>query len=244
MTQAASVEVKTYNPWLIVVGASLTMCITAGFGFYNHSVLLSALSESGRFSVNQGSTAISLYFLASGFAGMFIAPLLERYDVRVVMTVFGLASALALAYIGQVTSLPGLYVAYLLFGIGHGGSALLPATTLVTRWFPENRSVALSITSTGLSMGGIIITPWSAQLISGIGLEQATWQMAVYFAISFTLATWLFLRSAPAAAQGKDNAALMNGVAHQQVRVNRFFGCSLRPTLLPWRLKSALLRIW
>ncbi len=223
MSEAATVQQKDYNPWRIVLGASLTMCITAGFGFYNHSVLLSALSQSGRYSVNEGSLAISLYFLAAGFSGVFIARLLERDDVRVIMTVFGLSSALALAAVGQVKSLPGLYIAYIIFGIGHGGSALLPATTLITRWFPERRSVALSITSTGLSMGGIIITPWSARLIGDIGLSQATWQLAIYFALSFTLATWVFLRSAPSTTANGAKPIPENGLSHQQARGNRFF---------------------
>ena len=52
-------------------------------------------------------------------------------------------------------------------------SALVPATTLVARWFSARRSVALSITSTGLSLGGILLTPVAASLITRLGLEAS-----------------------------------------------------------------------
>jgi len=51
----------------------------------------------------------------------------------------------------------------------------------VARWFERRRAQTLSIASTGLSVGGILLTPWSANLIGDLGLSGATpWIAGVY----------------------------------------------------------------
>ena len=69
-----------------------------------------------------------------------------------------LIATLALFSIRFVTSDWQVMLAYSFFGVGFAASGLLSATTLVTRWFAEKRALALSIASTGLSVGGIIVT--------------------------------------------------------------------------------------
>ncbi len=62
-------------------------------------------------------------------------------------------------------------------------AGLVPATTVVTRWFHERRSVALSVASTGLSVGGILITPFAKRLIDDRGLAAATPWLGLVFVI-------------------------------------------------------------
>ena len=63
-----------------------------------------------------------------------------------------------------------VYVLFALFGMGNAGISLVVATTLITQWFPgPERSIALAVASTGLSLGGVVITPVSAWLLNTIG---------------------------------------------------------------------------
>ncbi len=80
-----------------------------------------------------------------------------------------LVSAAGLLLFGQVQSMAGLYLAYLVFGVGFACNSLLPGTTLVTRWFSRRRGVALALATTGLSTGGVLITPLSARLVASRG---------------------------------------------------------------------------
>ena len=59
---------------------------------------------------------------------------------------------------------------YATFAVGFAASGLVPATTVVTRWFHVKRAVALSVASTGLSVGGIVITPFAKRFIDEYGL--------------------------------------------------------------------------
>lgn len=75
------------------------------------------------------------------------------------------------------------YVLYVLFGVGNAGVSIVTSTTLVARWFPgRNRSVALSIASTGLSLGGVLLTPLSARLFNDLGVGIVMpWLGAAFF---------------------------------------------------------------
>jgi len=69
----------------------------------------------------------------------------------------GVIGGVSLAALGQVEQQWQLFVVYAVFGVAFAAAGLVPATTVVTRWFHERRSVALSVASTGLSVGGILI---------------------------------------------------------------------------------------
>ena len=151
--------------WKIIAALFVVLCFTSGLGFYIHAVLLQALVAEKGFSITEISAAVSLFFCSSGIAGLLISFLIERYDIRYIMVGGGFLGAATLSGIGFVTSPWHVYLLYLLFGIGFCASGLLPATTLVARWFVDKRAIAMSVATTGLSVGGIVVTPLAALLV-------------------------------------------------------------------------------
>jgi len=185
--------------WRLVAGLFVILAFSSGFGFYNHAVLIQALAESGRFSVETASSGVSLFFLVSGIAGIGLAPLLDRFDVRLIICVGAGLSGLGLWSVGQIDTVWELYVVYTLFGLGFCASGLLPATTLIARWFVIYRARALSIASTGLSVGGMLMTPLSAYWVKVYGLQDAVALQALVFILGVVPITIWLLRSSPAA---------------------------------------------
>ena len=164
---------KVYHGWWVIAGLFLILTVSSGFGFYNHSVYLNALSTDGAFSVADVSVAISFYFLAGGIAGIGVARLIDQVEVRHIMIVGAAIAGIALALLGQARELWHLHGLFILFGIGNTGVSIVIATTLVTRWFPgRNRSIALSLASTGLSFGGVVFTPMTAFLLDHMAFES------------------------------------------------------------------------
>lgn len=186
-----------YTGWKVVIGLFMVMALSSGLGFYNHAVLIQALANSGAFTVTSASSAVSLFFVVSGLTGLVIAPLLERFDARWIICVGALVSSVGLASLASVDSLFELYIVYFFFGIGFCASGLLPATTLIARWFVVHRARALSVASTGLSVGGMVITPISAQWVSTMTLGSATQLMAWVYALGIIPLTLLLVRSRP-----------------------------------------------
>jgi len=182
--------------------------------------LLSALVNERGFPVAVASSAVSLFFLVSGVSGIVIGALLEKHDVRLIITTGAILASLSLFSLSYVSEIWQLYLVYFVFGIGFSASGILPATTLVARWFNRGRARALSIASTGLSIGGVVITPMSAFLVAERGIVGASPWLAILYMLGVVPASLVILRSSPgimgleidgATVMGK-GAALTNGM--------------------------------
>lgn len=193
--------------------------------------MLNALSGEAGFPVTVASTAVSIFFFTSGVVGLGIAVLLERYDVRYTITVGTLLAGASLAAVGHVTSEWQLYLVYMLFGIGFSASGLLPATTLVTRWFQKRRALALSVASTGLSIGGVTITPVSAVVIDSIGIGASSPILGGVYIVGILPISLLVLRSQPedmglaadGEARSSESSAAYDGVLFMDALKQRYF---------------------
>jgi MFS family permease len=183
----------------VVAAAFACLATTAGLGFYGLAVYLTVMSREQGWSVGSISGAVTLFFLIGGVGGLFTARLLARFDVRVVVLAGAAIGAVALVLLGQVEEVWQVYAVYALLSLGHTLSGLVPATTVVTRWFHVRRSVALSVASTGLSVGGVLFTPWAKWLLDRDGLAAATPWLALAWVLGIAPLTLAFFRSDPAA---------------------------------------------
>lgn len=208
--------------WWLVAGIFIVLTISSGFGFYNLAVYMNALAQQRGFAVTDVSGAVGLLFIVGGVAGLGVARLIAVYDARWIMIGGAAIGGVSLSLIGQAQDVWQIWLLYAIFGIGNAGVSLIPGTTLVTRWFPgANRSVALSIASTGLSTGGVVLTPICAYVVHNFGIGIAMpWFGAVFFLAIAPIAL-LMVRSwpdgeRPAARTGADSSV-------RAALVSRFF---------------------
>ena len=214
-----------YYGWSVVAGLFLVLTVSSGFGFYNISVYMNVLSERHGFSISELSVAVSLFFIVGGVAGILVASLLERFDVRWIMAVGALLAGLALGSSGHATSLWQLYALYVMFGLGNSAVSIVTSTTLVTRWFPgTNRSVALSVASTGLSLGGVLLTPLSARLFNEFGVDRVMpWIGFAFFALILPVVVGLLRPSPDRRTAAAVKVDLEDGWSYRQAIGSRFF---------------------
>lgn len=192
-------DTEKFPGWRVVTGAFVILATTSGFAFYGLAVLLNAFSNERGWKVSTLSLATTEFFFVSGIAGVGVARLISRIEARWVVAVGGVLAGVALGLLGQVTELWQLFACYAVMAVGFAAAGLVPATTVVTRWFVTKRSVALSVASTGLSAGGILITPAMKWSIDEYGLAATTpWLGALFVVGTVPFALWL-LRSDPAA---------------------------------------------
>jgi MFS family permease len=184
--------------WRVVTGCLIVLTTTSGLGFYGLAVYLTAFSNERGWEVSSLSLATTLFFLVAGLTGLVVARLIDRFDVRAVVVGGGLLAGVALGVLGHVDARWQLYVLYAVFAVGWAASGLVPATTLITRWFHRRRSVALSVATTGLSLGGVVLTPTAKWLLDEHGLATITPVLGVAFVVGVVpWAVWL-LRPDPA----------------------------------------------
>ena len=185
--------------WRVVTGCFIALTTGSGLGFYGLAVYLNALSNERGWEVASISLATTWFFFVSGLAGVWAARLITRYDIRIVVSVGALVGGVALAALGQVSEPWQLFVVYGFFATGWSLAGLVPMTTVVTRWFHARRSVALSVASTGLSAGGILITPATKWLLDRQGLEAGTPWLGAVFVLGIVPFTLWLIRPDPAA---------------------------------------------
>ena len=183
--------------WKIVFAILAQLTITSGLSFYNHAIYLTALAANPSFDVQTASFAVSLFFLSGGITGLWVAKWVQDYDPRICISAGAVISCFALSSLAFVQEIWQLYLAFMLFGVGFSASSLIPATTLVTRWFHRKRAMALSIASTGLSLGGVILTPLCVLLVKSMGFEFAAPLMGLLYIVGVIPVTWIWLRASP-----------------------------------------------
>lgn len=173
------------------------LMVSSGLGFYGLAVYLRALTVQQGFSVGAVSGATAGFFLVSGLVGLPVAAYIGRRDPRPLIAAGAVAAAAALLLLGRVTQVWQVYLVYAVFGAGFAASSLVPGTTLVTRWFARRRSLALSVASTGLSAGGVVLTPAIAGLLNRYGLPALAPWLALAFLVGVVPVTALLLRPSP-----------------------------------------------
>ncbi|MBF0278284.1 MAG: MFS transporter [SAR324 cluster bacterium] len=223
-----------YYGWKVVLAVFVMLMFSSGLGFYNLSVIMTALIAERGFSVTYASSAITLFFITSGMSGLLAANLMKKYDPRFTITIGSIVGAFSLVAIGFIREIWQLYTVYFIFAVGFSFSSLVPGTTLVANWFNQKRAVALSIASTGLSVGGVILIPLSAKMIHEMGLQKATFWFGVIYFLGIFPITAVFVRSEPAFLKmGMDGAALKSdinsdhqtqrGVPYKKAIAGRYF---------------------
>ena len=100
--------------WAIVAAMLFVQTISSGLGFYNMSVYMAEFAEILDLPLSSVSFAVSLFFIVGGVAGMFVAALLDRFEVRWIMIAGALVAGSALSAVGMAQSLWQLYVLFTL----------------------------------------------------------------------------------------------------------------------------------
>ncbi|MDH4145119.1 MAG: MFS transporter [Acidimicrobiia bacterium] len=195
--EGAGTHPRLFFGWRVIAGLFVMNMITSGFGFYAQGPFLRDLRERNGFSTGVAGIATALFFASSGVAGYVIARLIQRVDVRRVMLAGGIWGAAMLALFGQVRAEWQVFAVNILFGIGFAMCGLVPANTVATRWFVRRRSVAISVSATGLSLGGIVITRQVAVVVSERGLAATTPWFALIWLIAVTLVAVFVVKPSP-----------------------------------------------
>ena len=222
---------QRFDGWYVVASVFVLLMVNAGLGFYGLSVFLEAITSEQGFTTTQVSLATSVFFIVSAVAGRAIAPVIGRRDIRIVVSVGAAIAAIGLLLIGRSTNLLVLYASYIVFAVGVGLSGLVPGTTLVTRWFQMRRSVALSIASTGLSVGGLTITVLASTLIDRNGLPGAAPWLALIYLVTVGISLIALWPDPAARGQRPDGAAVdvdtpaaaPPGESYEKAVATRFF---------------------
>lgn len=160
--------------WYVAIACSLLMMVGVGVGYYGLPIFLKPLRDAHGWSTAEVSWAPAIYFCVSGLTAAIVGPYVDRYGPRRFMLIGSIINGASAALIGIVDQLWQLYLVYFVFAVAFGMSSNIAVNAILTRWFIRRRALAMSISFTGVSLGGVILAPIASRLIDAGGLELAT----------------------------------------------------------------------
>lgn len=181
----------------VLTAAFVLLTFSSGVGFYGLSVYLQAFSRELGWSVASISSATTFFFLVGGLSAITIAKYVATYDVRWVVIIGAFLGSGSLLCMQFVSERWHLFLVYGIYALGWSASGVGPVTTVVTRWFAVRRASALAIASTGLSVGGIVVTPVIKWILDTQGIDRGSPWLATIWFVGIVPVTILLLRPYP-----------------------------------------------
>jgi MFS family permease len=195
--------------WVIVAAGALMTCIAFG-AVFSLAVFLQPMSDATGWSRAGISGAMTLVFLAMGVGGFAWGMLSDRFGARPVVLAGSILLALGLALASRSGSLLEFQLAYgLLVGFA-SGSFFPPFIAVVSNWFDRHRALAVSLTSAGVGMAPMIVSPFASWLLTTTDWRGAQMTIAALAALVLVPAS-LLVRQPPAAPTGTGMGAPAKG---------------------------------
>jgi MFS family permease len=184
------------NAWLIVGVLTLVM-----IGFYGAELSFSVFFKPilGHFGWTRAAVSLGMSILQgiAGLVGIMMGTLVDRYGARMIIASSALVGGLSYLLMSQVGS---LWQLYLYFGIMGGiciAGGWVPINATVSRRFAEKRILALGITTSGITIGGMIMPPLVAQLVTVQGWRYAYVVLAIIVWTTAIPAIMLLRKNSP-----------------------------------------------
>ncbi|MEO0025799.1 MAG: OFA family MFS transporter [candidate division WOR-3 bacterium] len=186
---------RTFNRWLIVVGALLIqLCLGA---IYAWSVFRKPLESALSISSTQASLPFSFVLIFFALATVLGGRLQDRFGPRIVAIIGGILLALGMILASFAQNITMLVIAYgVVSGIGIGFAYVCPISAGV-KWFPDKRGLITGLAVAGFGAGALIVGPLARAMIDAIGPFATFRYLGVVYLILVLIGA-LILRNPPA----------------------------------------------
>lgn len=223
-----------YGWWIVSTGIVI-MFIASGIGFYGHGVILDPLRESYGWSKGLVSSAITFYFFINGVIGVFAGKAIDRFGSKPVLVLGSICMGIGLILLSVISEIWQLYGVYFLMAVGFCCTSLLPINALITNWFIRKRGLTMSLTMTGLSLGGIFIVPATAFMIARWGIKETLPILGVFYWIIIPVSI-IFVKQRPEDLNQQPDGCSEKDESSRKVTP----GFSLESQMRVWTRKQAM----
>jgi sugar phosphate permease len=144
-----------YGWWIVVAGFGLEALIGALL-FHAYGAYVVLLREEFGWSKTLLSAAFSMARAESGILGPLQGWLTDRFGPRALMRVGTVIFGVGFLLFSQVRSAASFFVTFFLMALGSSLTGYFPISVALVSWFKRRRALALSLSSTGMAVGGLL----------------------------------------------------------------------------------------
>lgn len=193
------------TPWYYgwnIVGVSLVFqAILFGSIFFSYTLWVGEwLDDPGLgVSLTTVMVPITILNLALSLIAPFAGYAMDRYSIRALVCLGATCAGVGFALIAFTTAfwqIVAIYGSLIMTGVLLAGP--LAAQTLSAKWFEQNRGLAIGLSTTGTSIGGVVMAPLITLLYQHYGWRDAHWMLGITFIVVIVPLVWLTIRNTPA----------------------------------------------
>jgi sugar phosphate permease len=188
---------RVFYGWYVAVACGLMMWVTVGVGYYGLATFLRPLQDEHDWSAGVVSGASGLFFVVSGVSAFVVGPAIDRRGPKRMMAVGAVLTGASAAAVGFVETVWQLYLAYAVMAVAYGMGAAVAVGSIMARWFIHYRAKAISLSSTGVSLGGATLVPLGTWLIDKGGLQLGAPVLGLLVVVVALPVLWLVVAVEP-----------------------------------------------
>lgn len=163
---------RVFYGWVVVV-VFLVIGITLYGIHFSFGVFFKSIEAEFNLTRTATSAIVSANMLLAGLCSLLAGWALDRYGPRRVVLLMAVFTGLSLVLTSLTNSLWQLFITYsLLLAMGTGPLYVVPMS-IVSRWFDKKRGLALGLSSMGIGLGTMIMTPFATYLITNYNWHTA-----------------------------------------------------------------------
>ena len=190
------------------------------------------LPLSSHFSWDRASVAsiYSVYMVSLGLGSLLSGMAFDKFGPRF-NYMFGIGLlVIAYGFLGNLSSIWQFYIMLGVFGgIGAAMVGVIPAQSLVSRWFDKNLGTALSIAYAGQGLGVLIMAPLSQISIDHFGWQTSYKYISYVFILLFVITSFvpwnLISKGAQNNPRGTRNGKAVGGMSLiEAIKTKTFWG--------------------
>jgi sugar phosphate permease len=188
---------RVFYGWYIAFGCLLMQFVTVGVGYYGLQVFLRPLRDEHGWSASVVSAASAMFFAIAGISSFFVGRYIDRYGPIPFMYAGIALISTGTFGLGFVEHKWQLFACYSVMAVAFGGGGGVAVSSLLTKWFIGQRAKALSISSTGVSLGGAVLVPLGTALIASGGLRRGAPILGILVAAIALPVLWSSIAATP-----------------------------------------------
>ncbi len=189
---------RIHYAWIILIGCCSLQAGALGAILISQGVFYVPVCDNLGFARSEFSLWVTAYNIATIFCLPIAGKLIEKYSIRVVMTVSTIAIVLASAAMGTYTEMWQFILSGVIFGSFGSCVFMLPYSSMITEWFSKRAGLAMGIASCVAALAAAAFAPLFQWIIDIQGWRTAYFVQAAIVAILVLPWTLFVFRLRPA----------------------------------------------
>lgn len=188
---------QNFSGWSVVLGCFLLSFTAVAIVNNTASLFMEPICSEFGFTTSAYSILNLIGAFASAAGAIFLAPRMQSGNIKLIMIICAVITGLAFMAMGICRELWQFYIAGGIYNLALSGLNNLPVAMLITAWFNDKRSVAMSLAFCGTGLGTAI---WSK--LFGAIITEGSWRLCYFIGGPVTIAlsiiiVLLFIKKSP-----------------------------------------------